>query len=175
MYQFFDLLIYWWALRLLPALGYCTLLFFYFSWLLLLASILILKVINTFFTSSTPLPSLSLSFPSLLSLSLPAISPPHPRSCGYCGKTDLHHDPLSNSLYFWIFLNGGKDYSFMSGNQHFRGRSLASKKYFQEYKAPGNKRVPSMVLLFLWFETSSATVEWQYFKQTLLDIGCFHI
>ena len=100
-------------------------------------SIRILKIINAF-------PALLLPFPSLW--------PPTPCSTA----------PLSLSVP--DSPNGKKNYPFTVRKLAFWRESLASKQYLQEYKPPQKRVLFLWCFLFLWFQISPATAEWQYFR-----------
>lgn len=153
-----------------------------------LVSILILKIINPFLF--LPFPSLPFhsfpsfpfplfpfpSPPSLLSLSPPLLCHSlHPSAIRWpLWQRGLHHDALSHSFFpslqivkkeLFIHCEEINTWRENSGFQAVSPGIQTSRK---------KRAFPLWCFLFLWFKTSPAIVEWRYFKQSLLDIGCFH-
>lgn len=121
----------------------------YFSWLLSPVSILILKIINAF---------------SALLLPFPSLWPPTPCSVAPSSLSVLTLQMVKRTIHsLW--------------NQHFGGKESGFQAVSPEIQTFMKKSVFFFLwcFLFLWFQISPATAEWQYFKQSLLDIWCSHI
>lgn len=97
------------------------------------------------------------------------------------GKNNILHISYAiiPSYFSWLILCKWEllfilyqEIKFLKGKAWFLSRVTRNTNLQEK----NNKRVfPLWCFLFLWFKTSPAMVEWQYFKHNQLDTGCFHI